>query len=239
MRLGPFPSARDAMKFAAYASVGAIVVPWGGAVAWLPILAAGFLLSVVRPDGKGLDERAGDYLKWRFRREATGPRLGRTARPAASDAIVRLPGGYAGAVVEAGGVPIRFLPPSDARALFERYGTLLRSLDAGFHLEMGARPVPQGTVRPMTGPTAGRAEASARAGYEEFLRLVLKRRRLRRVRVLLFEPLSGAVSLGRLEARVRTLVAGLDGMGVGSDRLRGQGLLRALEAMGWPSEGRP
>ena len=34
MRLGPFPSARDALRFLAYATAGAVVIPFFGAIAW-------------------------------------------------------------------------------------------------------------------------------------------------------------------------------------------------------------
>lgn len=237
MRLGPFPSARAAMKFAGYAAAGAVVVPIGGALAWLPILSLAFLLAVVRPDDKGLDERAHDYVRWRWRRHRRPPRSGKAPNASGADAFLRLPGPFVAAVLEADGVPIRFLPPNDARDLFDRYRDLLRSVESGFHLDVGTRPIGREALR-IPGPIpSNAAEAAARAGYEEMAKLLLAHRRVRRVRVLLFESLRSSASLDRLEARARSFAAGLAGMGVRSERLRGRPLLRAAEAMGWSPEG--
>ncbi|MCI4357589.1 MAG: hypothetical protein L3J95_04385 [Thermoplasmata archaeon] len=233
MRLGPFPTARDAMRFAAYAAAGAIVVPIGGALAWLPILALGFVLSVVRPEGKGLDDRAGDYLRWRWRRRH--PENGRSSPVATSgsETYLRLPGPVTATILEAGGVPIRFLPPSDARALFDRYRELLRTVESGVHLDVGSAPIPGSPFHLPKRSSYGPAEAAARTGYQEMAKLLLRRRRLRRVCVLLFESGSDPVSLRRLNERTDAFQSGLAGLGVPVDRLRGPNLSSAAETLGW------
>lgn len=239
MRLGPFPSAREAMRFAAYAAAGAIVVPVGGAIAWLPILGAGFLLCVVRPDGKGFDDQVGDYLRYRWRRHRAASR--RAAPPPArrlGNGYLEIPGPFVASMLVADGVPIRFLPPPDARELFERYRELLRSIDLGFHLEVGSHAL-RSVAAFAPGSTPVRApEESARAGYREMAKLLLARRRMRRVGVLLFEPGADPGAVDRLESRTRAFAHGLASMGVRADRLGGRALERAAEEMGWPSGGR-
>jgi hypothetical protein len=232
MRLGPFPSARDAMRFAAYAALGAVVVPIGGAIAWLPILALGFVVSVVRPDGKGLDDRARDYLRWRWRRRHSGAgTLDRVTVGPSS--YLRLRGPFVAAILEVGGVPIRFLPPGDARELFERYRELLRTVESGVHLDVGSRPIPGSTFRLPKCPNLAPPESAARSGYREMTRLLLQRRRLRRVAVLLFEPGTGPESLRRLSERTDAFATGLEGLGMPVDRLRGRALSTAAGSMGW------
>jgi hypothetical protein len=237
MRLGPFPTARDAMRFAAYAAAGAIVVPIGGALAWLPILALGFVLSVVRPEGKGLDDRAGDYLRWRWRRRHSGNRGKGPMATTDSEPYLRLPGPVTATILQAGGVPIRFLPPSDARALFERYRELLRTVESGVHLDVGSAPNPGSPFRLPKSSSFGRVESAARSGYQEMAKLLLRRRRLRHVCVLLFEPGSDPASLRRLNERTEAFQTGLAGLGVPVDRLRGPALSGASETLGWTGRG--
>src|SRR5208282_2604654 len=52
VRLGPFPSAKDAVKFASYAAAGAVLAPFATPFAWVPVLALGFVVSVWHPDGE-------------------------------------------------------------------------------------------------------------------------------------------------------------------------------------------
>ncbi|HLM71014.1 MAG TPA: hypothetical protein VK423_06510, partial [Thermoplasmata archaeon] len=67
MRLGPFPSSRDALKFVTYAAAGALLSPFTSPWVWLPVLLAGFAVSVWRPDGRAVDERILAYSVWKFR----------------------------------------------------------------------------------------------------------------------------------------------------------------------------
>jgi hypothetical protein len=233
MRLGPFPSARDAVKFAAYAALGTIALPFGGPVAWLPLVGAGFLLAVYRPGGKGIDETASDYLRWQLRRRRP-PRAGRATGPVrAAQAWLKLPGPVAAAVVEAGGVPTRFLPPDEARALFARYRSLLRTVGGGLVLEIGLRPLEAGAYGIGEGAPVPGPEAAARAGYIELVDLLVERRRRRAVACLLYEPWSGAASAERLLERVRLLEEGLRAIGTEPERLTGARLRASVALIGW------
>lgn len=233
LRLGPFPSARDAMKFAGDASAGAILVPLGGALAWLPILLAGFFLSVFRPDGKGLDERAHDYLRWRWRRRRGAASPAGPAGSPGPEGVLHLPGPCAAMVLETGGIPIRFLPPGEARELFERFREMLRTVEGGLFLEVGTAPVPSAgfRMRGVEGP--GSPESMARSGYGEMTKLLLRRRQRRRVRVVVFEAGEDPAAVRRLVERTGALASGLAGLGVGVRRLDGPALARAVEAIGW------
>jgi hypothetical protein len=237
LRLGPFPSARDAMKFAGYASAGAILVPLGGALAWLPILSIGFFLSVFRPDGKGLDERAHDYLRWRWRRRRGAAGESAPPGPAAPAGVLRLPGPCAAAVLETGGIPIRFLPPGEAHDLFDRFRETLRTVDGGLFLEVGTAPVPASGFRLRGVAGHGPREAAARSGYSELTKLLLHRRQRRRVQVVVFEADTDPSALRRLEERAAALASDLTGLGIGSRRLEGPALAHAAEAMGWGGGG--
>ncbi|HUI38229.1 MAG TPA: hypothetical protein VLY85_01205 [Thermoplasmata archaeon] len=234
MRLGPFPSAREAMKFAAYAAVGTIALPVGGALAWVPFLSAGFLFAVYRPNGKGIDERAADYLRWQFRRRRTAPSGGPSVRPVSPESVLRLPGPFLVAIVEAGGIPVRYLPPSDARELFDRYRELLRSSGGGFHLVAGTVPLGAAGFRPREAPGSRPSESRARDGYRELVTLLAQRRRRRLVRFLVFEPLNSPASLRTVEERARLASASLDAMGAEPRRVTGEALRRAAAEIGWP-----
>jgi len=236
MRLGPFPSARDAMKFAAYAAVGTCALPFGGALAWLPFLGGAFFLSVYRPDGKGLDDRTGDYVRWRLRRRRSAGGPGGTGACRASDDTVRLPGPFLAAIVEARGVPTRFLPPADARDLFDRYRALLRSVGSGIYLDVGVATIPANAFRLPAIPGGAAGEMGARDGYAEMVRLLLRRRQRRRVLLSVFVPLRGADSVRQLDSEVGALLGHLAALGVEPERLRGRALRAALELVGWPPE---
>src|ERR1700730_9474316 len=67
MRLGPFPSARDALKFLGYVAVGILAATLATPAAWVPFLVVGFVLSVHKTDGKGFDDRLVDYVRWSWR----------------------------------------------------------------------------------------------------------------------------------------------------------------------------
>jgi hypothetical protein len=238
MSLGPFPSARDAMKFAAYAAAGTLALPFGGPVAWLPFLGGGFVMSVYRPDGKAIDERASDYLRWRWRQRAPA-RPGTGGRARLQREFVRLPGPTVAAVVEAGGIPTRFLPPGDARQLFDRYREMLRSIGGELYIDARVRPIPVAAFRvpPRTAPDA--PDEPARQGYRALVELLVARRRRRRVRCLLTEPLTSPESVRRLTERRRLLEGHLAAMGAAPEPLTGARLAAAVREIGWPIEEAP
>ncbi len=154
LHLGPFPSARDALKFAGYAAVGLVAVPVAGPVAVVPFALVGFVVAIHRGEGRPLDERVVGYLAWRWRRRVrvpSGASVGTPARAAAR--TMRVGSGRVAAVLIAGGVPVAYLPPADARALFEATRRWLAALDGPLYLVARSAALdPTRTVRPRTLP---------------------------------------------------------------------------------------
>ncbi len=96
LRLGPFASTRDALKFVTYAAVGALLAPFVSPYAWLPVLGLGFGVSVWRPDGEAVDERIGRWIGWSWRHLGGTPMTRATARSVSTGNFARLgPGRYA------------------------------------------------------------------------------------------------------------------------------------------------
>ncbi|MCI4356278.1 MAG: hypothetical protein L3K18_03925 [Thermoplasmata archaeon] len=217
LHLGPFPSARDALKFAGYACAGLVAVPLAGPAAVVPFAGLGFLLAVYRRDGRALDDRVAGYLAWRWRRRLRHRPSG-DAGSTSAGATALVGGGRVAAVVRAGGVPVAFLPPDDARSLFEGTRRWLDALDGGVYLVADATPFRAAPFRPKA--AAGPADRAARDGYDEVVRLLLRRRRARRVAVVLWEPADPA-GVARLEGRVQATSEALRGLGLATERLRG------------------
>jgi hypothetical protein len=224
LHLGPFPSARDALKFAGYACAGLVAVPLAGPAAVVPFAGLGFLVAVYRRDGRALDDRVAGYLAWRWRRRSRH-RPTRDSGPTSAGATALLAGGRVAAVVRAGGVPVAFLPPDDARTLFEGTRRWLDALDGGVYLVADATPFRAAPFRPNA--PVGSADRAARDGYDEVVRLLLRRRRARRVAVVLWESADPA-GVARLEGRVQATDDALRTLGVTTERLRGAELRSEL-----------
>jgi len=234
MRLGPFPSSRHALKFAAYAAVGGTVAAVLGVLWTVPFVGAGFLLSVYRTDGRGLDEQFGEYVsfRWRGRGGPTPSRDRPSDRHPSGPYLTSVPG-HLVAIVAVPGLPIAFLPPTDARALFEAYRDLLRELDHGFVSVMGVEPISERPFQPSRrGPENGGTTVTARQGYTEMVALLCRRRYRRRILVALWEP-AGAEATVRLERAVEQLDRGLGRLGLSGVRLRDGTLRAAAGAIGW------
>jgi hypothetical protein len=234
MRLGPFPSARHALKFAAYAAVGGSVAAVLGFVWTVPFLGVGFLLSVYQNDGRALDEQLGEYVQFRWRTRPGSETPGALTRGRRPDGpyVTSVPG-HLVAVVSVPGLPIAFLPPADARALFETYRDLLRGLDRGLVVHMGVEPLGERPFLPARSrPETGRPEEAARRGYSEMVRLLCRRRYRRRVLVALWEPKGGEAAL-RLDRAVERLEEALGRLGLSSLRVRGEALRSAAFQIGW------
>lgn len=236
LHLGPFPNARSALRFVAYAAAGAVAALVLGPVAWLPFLGGGFVLTAYRTDGRSLDEHLGSFVRWRLRstRRGTGrrprnpiPRTGTVARIGPARRL---------AVLTTGGVPVQFLPPEVARELFDQYREWLRSLESGVVLRMSAEPLADRPFRPASTAPANGPDGAARAGYQEMVRLLCRRRRRRVVEVMLWstDPLAGARD--RLERRLSAVADGLRSMGLEPDRRAGPALAHAVDRIGWPLE---
>lgn len=233
LRFGPFPSVADAMRFAGYAVAGALVIPWLGALAWLPILALGFLLTVWQPGGIALDHRLVAWVAWWERalqpwEERMTPRS-RSVR----GATARVDPGYLVTVVKCAGRPIAFLPPQELHQRFEQYRSLLRTLDSGVVMVGVGLPV---DARPWVPPKVEeeeREDLPARTGYAEMVGVLCRHRQRRRVYVLLWSPEADADALTRLEERTGAVTQQLEALGVTPTRLEGSALGASLTRFGW------
>lgn len=234
MRLGPFPSVREALKFATYAAVGAVPAALLAPIWWVPFLGGGFLLATYHPGGKAADERAGEFVAYEWRRGA-GPRRRSSPRsPPPLRSTATLEDRTLVAVLQASGAPVAFLPPEESRALFERFRDLLRAIDGGLYLVMTTEPM---SSRPFELPAEPAPRApGARTGYSEMIHLLCERRRERRVLLAIWvrgDP--GAPD--RLERRVAVVVEHLGRLGVPAERLSGERLANALRRIGWDPGG--
>jgi hypothetical protein len=234
LRLGPFASGRDALKFVTAAAVGAVVSlvvePWAG----LPVVAGGAVVALWHPDGEALDGRLAAFARWAARRSSpvpssmTGVDLPGTGggRP-----TIVLPDGRLAAVVRAGGIPLAFLPPTELARQFDLYRGLLRSLSGNLIVVATASPIYPGAVTPPARPLPP-AEQSACRGYRELVTLLARRRSVRRVLLALAQEEPGVEGGRRLEAAAELLRARLGDLGVTSERLHGRALAEAARRIG-------
>lgn len=237
LRLGPFSSGRDAVKFVTAAAAGAVVSlvvePWAG----LPIVAIGAVVALWRPDGDAWDERFAAVARWAARRSAgdRGMTVPRRRGSAVGSGTVVLPDGRSAAVVRAAGVPLAFLPPTELAHQFELYRELLRSVDGGLIVVATAVPIHAGSILPPETPVRD-GERTARAGYRELVALLARRRSVRRVLVAVPQDVPGVEGKRRLEAAVALLRERLADLGVRSERLRDRSLVDAAHRLGWVGE---
>lgn len=233
MRLGPFPSVRDALKFSTYAAIGAVVAASLAPIWWLPFLGGGFALSVFRPGGKALDERLGAFLAFELRSGRRSPPSPSPSRPRpTSGGTVAGPTQLVG-ILAAGGIPVAFLPPHDARVVFERYRAMLAAVDGGLFLTMGVRPMEVRPFRPRDRRADGGPAPAARAGYDEMVRLLCEHRLQREVRVAVWAPRAEPGAMALLERRLQTVSEHLSQIGLTPMRLRGRELDAAARGIGW------
>ncbi|MGI0156250.1 MAG: hypothetical protein ACREDE_09015 [Thermoplasmata archaeon] len=233
LRLGPFSSSRDALKFVSYAAVGAVLAPFTSPYLWLAVVGAGFVLSVYRTDGRALDEEAAAFVLWKLRAATGGGSMtGRPGKPLVRQGVIGAgPGQYA-AIVQTGGTPIAYLPPGELARRFDLFRDLLRSLRSGLAFSVSATPM---DPRPVVPPTLepGRRDEPARAGYSELVTLLCRRRSVRRIDLVLVSSALGAAGVSDLESRVRTLTDHLEALGVRTVRLRHRALRDAARRWGW------
>jgi hypothetical protein len=238
LRLGPFPSARDALKFLAYAATGSTVAILVSESAGLVLIGAGFLLAVARIDGQPVERGALVFLRFHLARRRRDRDL--TRRPPSAltrrGLSVARGGGYS-AVIRAGGVPMAYLPPAEIARRFDQFRELLRAGSPDVVYLATLAPMRAGPVVP---PPLGseRVDRGARDGYAQLARLLCDRRRVRRVDLLLRSVEGGAAAAMELEGRVESILARLAEMGVSARRLKGRSLADALEGFGVPAAGR-
>lgn len=236
MRLGPFPSSRDALKFAAYAAAGGLLSPFSNPAVWLPVIAAGFVLSVWRPEGQAVDERVFAMAAWKLR--SVAPRTAvseRAPRPLVRQGLLQLPSHRYVAVIRTGGTPVAYLPPDELARRFELFRELLRSLDSSFVLLAATVPIRSQAVRPAAVAPVGR-ETVALSGYTDLVSVLCRRRLLRRVYLVIGTTDAGPDAVGRLEGTVANLTERLGTLGLRPVRLRDRSLAESARRFGWPVE---
>jgi hypothetical protein len=231
MRLGPFASGRDALKFVTYAAASAVLLPVAGAEAWIPVVLAAFVVSVWRPDGEAIDRRLLAFARWKGR-ALRGP--GASVTTGNDDpgpaSLLRLPDGRHAAVLRSAGLPLAYLPPSELARRFELFRELLRSLEGAVLFRASLAPIHAGSILPH-GPASG-AEEGAREGYRELVELIARRRWVRQVYVVRTTSGPGASPAGRLEAELDGLGERLAAIGLSPVRLRGRALRDAARRIG-------
>ena len=232
LRLGPFPSGREALKFVVYAAVGAVAVPFAGAGVWLACVAAGLAVSLWRPEGVGWDTRLLSAGRWWLRRQRTeAPMSRRDPAPSAAGAMLPIsPSGYV-AAVRTRGVPLAYLPPAELRRRFDLFRELLRGLDGSVVLLATSAPIHGAALLPP--PSTDRSpERAARDGYRELVELIVRRRSVRQVFIAIAEPANGADGARRLEDRLISLGDHLAGLGLTPERVRGRALQEISRRLG-------
>jgi hypothetical protein len=233
MRLGPFPSSRDALKFITYAAAGALLSPFASPWVWLPIVGVGFVVCVWRPEERALDEWAVTYLLWRFRALGEGPLVKPSDDwPVVREGLLRIGRECHVAVVRTGGSPVDYLPPQELARRFELFRELLRSSDGNLSFLATTEPIRSATIHPSVRSVV-EVEAPARAGYTELVSLLCRRRLLRRVYFVLGCPEGGSEAIARLEGRVSNLLERLNALELRPVRLKDRGLVEAATRFGW------
>jgi hypothetical protein len=231
LRLGPFPSARDAVKFLGYAAVGSLLAVLVGPLLGLAIVAAGFALSIVRYEDGRLDARAVTVLRYSLGRLPAG--RGASMTPPSRlwrRGVVPTPSGRYLAVVRAGGSPMAYLPPTEIARRFDRFRELLRAEPEGLVLRVWLSPMQAGPVVPSP-VESGRADAPARDGYAELVRLLCARRSVRRIDVLRRSTRPGAEGLAELDTHVTRLLDRLSTLEIPARRLTGASLADAARRL--------
>lgn len=233
LRLGPFASARDALKFVTYAAVGAVLVPFTSPYLWLVVVAGGFAVAAFRPDGRGLDERAVSFVLWKFR-VWSGNRMMKSAaaNPVSRRGLLAIGPGLYVAIIRTGGSPLAYLPPIDLARRFELFRDLLRSVRGGIAFSIASVPMRAGPVVPPP-LRALRQDRPASAGYSELVELLCRRRSVRTVYLALATESPGPDGVSDLEVRVSTLTERLGGLGLRPVRLRDRRLDDAARRWGW------
>lgn len=236
MRLGPFPSVGQALKFGAYVAVGAVAAALVGPVGWLPFLGVGFVVSTYRRSGKSADERAADFLAFQLRQRSTaGPLRDRGAR--VSGDLVHVAPGARVAILVARGVPVAFLPPAEARRLFDGFRQLLDGTEASIYVVAGLHPMRDAPFLPPRERAPGAAvDAAARAGYVEMMRVVCSKRARRRVTIALWAPGPAEGEELRLLRSVRRVTEGLERLEIPIERLTGAALRAEADRLGLGGE---
>jgi hypothetical protein len=235
LRLGPFPSARDAIKGMGYALAGVVAVPFVGLWGWLPMIAIGLAVGLVQIDGVPLDR--GIYLRFRrrWRREELLRRQRTPGLASGERRTLDFPDGRRVGIVQADGSPLAFLPPTELRQRLAIYRELLVDCGSGGVLVVSTLPISSSALLPpeRAASASPLLDDAARASYHELLQRLCERRRHRRVYLALWSSGSGGEALSQLEGRLAAVGERWAALGGEPRRLSGTELLRAARRFGW------
>jgi hypothetical protein len=239
LRLGPFGSGRDALKFLLYAAAGAVLAPLVSVWVGLPIVAAGLVTTTWRPGGEAIDERAAAVAAWSLRRVAgEAPVRRRPSTGPRRRSWISLGPSRVAALLRAGGVPLAYLPAAELRRRFELFRDALRGGGGCLAFLATSAPIFAGALVPAA-PSPGGNEGQARSGYRELVELIASRRSVRQVFVAVGAA-AGPEGISRLEGEVAALVERLEALGARPSRLRDRALLDAAQRLGLAvAEGAP
>jgi hypothetical protein len=232
LRLGPFPSGRDAIKFLTYAAAGAVVAPFVSPFLWLPLVGVGFGLAVWHPDGRPIDARLLTFVHWKVRSFARGGGLNPRWSAVTRHGIVRLSSSRHAAVIRTGGCPVAYLPPTELARRFELYRDLLRATEGRLTILASIVPIRVAPLLPPSSSSKG-ADDAAREGYLELVRLLCRRRSLRRIYFALATDATAPEALAQLEGEVASMVERLTGFGLHPVRLTDRALQEASFRFEW------
>jgi hypothetical protein len=211
LRLGPFGSGRDLVKFLCVAAIGATVAAVTSAVVWLPFLAIGALIALVRVEGRSLDDFVLDYCRFQWRSTVGVRNLsGRSAEASRRGASSR----RATASVRAGGIPIAYLPPQELQRLFEEWRSILGTFDRPVGCRMRGEVFSPLPFLPSTEHLRA-AEKLAADSYRDLVRALLRKRFRRTVDLTVWnDPADkGPAAIG-LQAQLDELVGALERLGI-------------------------
>ncbi|MGA8542741.1 MAG: hypothetical protein WB947_04285 [Thermoplasmata archaeon] len=235
LRLGPFASARDALKFLTYAAVGAVLSPFTSAYVWLGVVVLGFAITVYRPDGTGLDDRAASFVRWRFRNLGGSTPLTPSSKfPTTRSGLLGVASGQHVGILRTDCAPTAYLPPIELARRFELFRDLLRSMRGGLGFSVISMPMRSAPVIP-TPVDFSRNDQPASTGYAELVTLLCRRRSVRRVHLVLSTEEGGPRGISDLELRLSSLTERLAGLGLRVTRLRNRALVDAARRWGWSS----
>jgi hypothetical protein len=215
LRLGPFASGRDLVKFLCFATVGAAVAAVTSAVVWLPFLAAGGMIAFLRVEGQSLDEYALGYV--RFRRRASGS-TGRLAKTDRSGPRSPGPRRKASPTLRAGGIPIAYLPPADLQRVFAEWRSALSAVDGSVGFRARGELFSPLPFLPASQSPHG-AEREALDSYRDMVRGLLRQRyrRVVDVKVGTHGP-DGELAALHLQTRLDGLLVTLERLGISAQR---------------------
>jgi hypothetical protein len=214
LRLGPFASGRDLVRFLGIAAAGAVVAALSSALVWLPFLAVGTLVAFARFEGQTLDDYAVGYCRFRYRASAGSARpiarAGRSGERSRSNSSI----GSAAGRIRAGGIPIAFLPPTELERLFGEWRSTLASFDRPIGFRMRGERFSPLPFMPAAGSWNG-PEGEVLESYRGLVRELLRHRYRRVVDLSVWEsPAERNESSRARESRLDDLVAGLTRMGI-------------------------